>query len=76
MSLSELPKIIETPNHFYCGSVDLPFVIGPQGTTQIKKLSSGVVEITVKMAVKSYKFDPNDDGAYYHFAKSDESDNK
>lgn len=76
MSLPELPKILETPYHFYCGSVDLPFVTGPQGTTEVKRLGPGAVEITVKMVVKSYKFDPNDDGAYYHFANQNELDNK
>lgn len=54
----ELPNIVETPNHFFYGSVDLISAIGTK--TKIKQLENGFVEVTKTFIAKDYQYKNND----------------
>lgn len=64
MSFPELPTIIETPNHFWFGPVDLSYAC--QGDTKVEKLDSKHVKVTKTFVAKNYKYSSND--SLYDFA--------
>lgn len=58
MSAPEEPKIIETPNHFWYGGVDLPYA--KQEPATIKHLKGGLIEVTKTFIVKDYQYSDSD----------------
>lgn len=63
MEAPKIPDIVETPNHFWFGSVDLPFAIGNKEGTKVEPLCDGLVKVTKSFVAKSYSF-KNDDSVY------------
>ena len=56
MEAPKIPDIIETPNHFWFGSVDLPFAIGNREGTKVEPLGDGLVKVTKSFIAKSYSY--------------------
>lgn len=54
--IPELPNIIETPHHFFFGSVDLISAIGDNSQTLVKPLGNGLVKVTKTFVAKSYQY--------------------
>lgn len=69
----QLPSIIETPNHFLLGSVDLLTAVGDNQQTKVEKLGDGVVKVTKSFIAKDYKYQDNDDmySSLYDFDHSE-----
>lgn len=58
MTVPEAPEIIETPSHFWYGGVDLPYA--QQEPAKVRRLDSGLVEVTKKFIAKDYQYSDND----------------
>ena len=67
MTFPDLPKIIETPNHFWYGSVDLPFAVGNHEGTKVQPYGDEYVLVTKTFLAKSYQY--SDDKGFYDFSK-------
>lgn len=65
MTLPDLPKILETPHHFWVGSVDLPYTTSDK--TEVKHLSDDLVLVTKTFVAREYKYSPNEEP--YDFPK-------
>ena len=65
MTFPDLPKIIETPSHFWFGPVDLAYAC--QGDTKTEQLPVGYVKVTKTFVAKSYTYSDSD--LLYDFAK-------
>lgn len=68
MTFPDLPKIIETPSHFWFGPVDLAYAC--QGDTKTEQLPGGYVKVTKTFVARSYQQLPEDQA--YDFNKPTE----
>lgn len=78
MAVPEPVKIIETPNHFWFGGVDLAYAV--QGETKVEKLGNNdgkeLYQVTKSFIVSSYKYSKYDDPYEEAFARIIEKDEK
>ena len=65
MAFPEAPKIIETPNHFWIGAVDISFA--SQEPAKVEKISKDYVKVTKTFIAKDYEHSFND--SFYDFEK-------
>lgn len=61
MAVPEPVKIIETPNHFWFGGVDLAYAV--QGETKVEKLGNDFCLVTKTFVARSYELS-EDDGPF------------
>lgn len=71
MSVPEAPKIIETPNHFWIGAVDIPFAL--QEPAKVERISENYVKVTKTFIAKDYEY--SDNSNFYEFINPNGSNN-